>query len=166
MHEQASAERRSWRDGCILLIAEGLGLGRVQFMPGTVGSLWGLPIGWLLGACNTIWWERLLIGVVMFVAGIPICGRAAAIRRRKDPRSVVWDEIAAFPVVYAFVPIRWHTLLIGFVLFRVFDIVKPPPIRHVERLGGGLGIMIDDTVAAVWALVPLLILVHGTSFSS
>ena len=164
MSEQLSSEPLRVVDRGILFVAEGCGLGRSPVMPGTCGSLWGLLLGWLLGQEIPAWWGRLGIGLVMFLAGIPLCGRAARLRGRSDPGSVVWDEIAAFPVVYAFVPINWQTLLYGFVLFRVFDIYKPPPVCTVERLHGGLGIMLDDTVAAVWATIVLLMLVHGTKF--
>ena len=91
----------------------------------------------------------------MFVVGVPLCSLGARLREKKDPGSVVWDEIAAFPIVYAFVPLtgekQWIVLLVGFGLFRLFDIWKPPPVRHCDRLEGGLGIMVDDTVAAFYA---------------
>jgi len=157
--EQPFAEQMKPTDRAILFAAEGFGLGRIPFAPGTFGSLWGLPLGWLF--CYGIDWRgRLTIGAALFLAGIPLCGRAAELRHRKDPGSVVWDEIAAFPLVYAFVPIHVGTLLAGFVLFRIIDIAKPPPIRKLERLGGGLGIMIDDQIAAVWAACLLTLLVR------
>ena len=148
-------------DHVILFTAEGFGLGRIKPAPGTWGSLWGIPIGWALGYFDTTWWMRLLVGVAMFVVGVPICAKGAKLRNTKDPGSVVWDEIAAFPVVFAFVPVRPGTLLAGFVLFRFFDITKPFPVRQAENLGTGLGIMIDDTIAAVWATAVLLVLVDG-----
>ena len=98
---------------------------------------------------------RLLIGLAMFVVGVPICAKGAQLRNTKDPGSVVWDEMAAFPIVYAFVPLHgkslWMILIAGFVLFRIFDIWKPPPVRQCDKLDGGLGIMVDDTVAALYA---------------
>ena len=149
-------------DRAILLTAEGFGLGRIKPAPGTWGSLWGVPIGWVLGYYDTTWWMRLLIAFGMFVIGVPICAAGARLRNAKDPGSVVWDEMAAFPVVYAFVPIGgeniWITLIAGFVLFRIFDIWKPPPVRQCDRLTGGFGIMIDDTVAAVYAAGFLVLL--------
>jgi len=161
--EQPSPQPQKLADRAILFVAEGAGLGRVPFLPGTFGSLWGIPLGWLLGQ-SVPTWGRLAIGFVMFLVGVPLCDRAARLRGKKDPGSVVWDEIAAFPLMYAFVPITWNTLILGFVLFRFFDITKPPPVRTVEHLlDGGLGIMFDDTVAALWALIPFLLLVHGTN---
>ncbi len=162
MAEQAPPQPHHIKDRAILFAAEGAGLGRVPFLPGTFGSLWGIPLGWLLGQGVPVW-GRLAIGAVMFLIGVPLCDRAARLRGKKDPGSVVWDEIAAFPLMYAFVPITWNILILGFILFRFFDITKPPPVRTVERLlPGGLGIMTDDTTAALWALIPMLLLVHGT----
>ena len=98
----------------------------------------------------------------MFVVGVPICSKAAKLRDSKDPGSVVWDEMSAFPIVYAFVPLSgsslWPTLLAGFVLFRIFDIWKPPPVHYFDRLNGGFGIMIDDTIAALYAAASLYLL--------
>lgn len=146
-------------DRLVLLLAEGLGLGRLRKAPGTWGSLWGLPLGWLLGYLQLAVTDKLVLAVALFVVGVPLCGRAAVLRNRQDPGSVVWDEIAAFPIVYAMIPAEallcWWVLLAGFVLFRVFDIWKPPPVRQGDQLSGGLGIMIDDTIAAVYAAVLL-----------
>ena len=160
--KQPSSEPMNVIDRGVLLVAEGCGLGRISFMPGTFGSLWGLPLGWLLGQGIPVS-GRLGIGFIMFLVGIPMCDRAARLRGAKDPGTVVWDEITAFPLVYAFVDISWQTLIAGFVLFRIFDISKPPPVRRMERLRGGLGIMIDDTIAALYAMCVLLALVHGTN---
>jgi len=151
-------------DRVILFIAEGFGLGCVPFAPGTWGSLWGIPLGWLLGFYGANWWQCWLLALVMFVVGVPISGRGAILRGRKDPGSVVWDEIAAFPIVYAFVPLSgprmWTTLIAGFVLFRIFDIWKPPPVRQCDKLEGGFGIMVDDTIAALYAAGGLWLLMR------
>lgn len=161
MAEQPFRKPETWQDRLILLVAQGGGFGRSPVFPGTCGSLWGLPLGLLLH--DTSVWLRLAVGVAMFAVGMPLCRRAAELIGKKDPGSVVWDEIAAFPIVYAFVPITWQTLVIGFVLFRIFDITKPPPIKAFEQIDGGLGIMIDDTIAAVWAMIPLLFLTYRTN---
>jgi phosphatidylglycerophosphatase A len=138
-------------DRCVLLAAEGFGLGRIPVAPGTFGSLWAIPIGWGLHHCAAPWYLRLAIWGVMVLVGIPLTSRAAVLRGHKDPGSIVWDEIAAFPLVYAFVPISWTILVIGFVLFRIFDIAKPWPIRTAETLPSGTGIMADDQIAAMYA---------------
>jgi phosphatidylglycerophosphatase A len=136
--EQPSPDQFKLIDLAVLFVAEGCGLGRVRTMPGTIGSLWGLPLGWLLGF-GVPAWGRLAIGLIMFLVGFPLCARASRLRGSKDPGSVVWDEISAFPLVYAFLSINAQTLVAGFILFRLFDILKPPPIRWMERFGGGLG---------------------------
>lgn len=155
-------------DKLVLWLAEGCGLGRLRPAPGTWGSLWGIPIGLLLGYAETTWWQRLLVAVLMFVVGVPICRKGADLRGEKDPSSVVWDEMAAFPIVFAFAPLSgaqaWITIALGFVLFRIFDISKPPPVRQGDRLSGGLGIMIDDTLAAVYAAACLYVIMPFLPF--
>lgn len=153
----------------ILLTAEGFGLGRINPAPGTWGSLWGIPIGWTLGYFDTTWWMRLLVGLIMFIIGVPICGRGATLRGirtrgqvSKDPGSVVWDEMSAFPLVFAFAPLTgkymWLVLVLGFAVFRFFDIWKPPPVSHFDQLSGGFAIMADDTMAAMYASVTLFLI--------
>ena len=164
MRVPGSEDLVSSRDKVILFAAEGFGLGRIRFAPGTWGSLWGIPLGWGLGYFDTVWWVRLIVAAAMFAVGVPLCNVAARLRNTKDPGSVVWDEIAAFPLVYALVPLNgprpWIVLIAGFILFRVFDIWKPPPVRQCDRLTGGFGIMIDDTVAACYAAACLYLLTH------
>lgn len=141
-------------------------LGRVPVAPGTVGSLAGLLLSLATGAAATrleAWFgggvpviagiEASLIAV-LFLAGIPVCTRAARLLDGKDPGPVVLDEAVAVPLVLLVVPPVARmpaTLAAAFVLFRIFDILKPPPVRQFERLPGGLGIMADDQAAAVFA---------------
>ncbi|MCA9063728.1 MAG: phosphatidylglycerophosphatase A, partial [Planctomycetaceae bacterium] len=139
----------------ILLVAEGFGLGRLPKAPGTYGSLWGLLIGWMFDRFCIPVEGRLVIWLAMFVLGIPICRIGAAARGRKDPGSVVWDEMAAFPLVYLMVRPNFPSLVAGYALFRLFDISKPWPIRRFERIPGGMGIMIDDQIAGVFAMLCL-----------
>lgn len=142
------------------------GIGRAPFAPGTWGSLVGLPLSlatgavatWLAGAVapprGTLAIEAGLIAVVC-LAGVPICTRAAALLGRgKDPGAVVFDEMAALPIVLLLVPLPERSpvwLGAAFVLFRIFDIAKPFPCRRLERLPAGWGIMADDWAAAAWA---------------
>ena len=132
-------------------LATGLGLGFVPAMPGTAGTLLGLPIGCAIDSFSGRPLTQIIACVALFVIGIPICARGARFFEREDPGEVVFDEIAALPLAFLFVPFTWKTALIGFVWFRVFDIAKPWPIRRVERAGGGFGIMADDTVAGLFA---------------
>jgi phosphatidylglycerophosphatase A len=150
-----------------LLVATCGWVGRIPFAPGTFGSLVGLPLSlatgtaaaWLAtrfggGSAATVGIEAAMLGL-LFLAGIPICTRAARLLGGKDPGPVVLDEAVAVPVVLLTVPPAARglvALVVGFALFRVFDILKPPPVRQLERLPEGLGIMADDQGAAALAL--------------
>lgn len=147
----------------VLLVATCGGVGRVPRAPGTFGSLVGLPLSLATGAVATWLAARLGGGLpatagieaaliaALFLAGIPICTRAARLLGGKDPGPVVLDEACAVPLVLLVVPPAARgpaALAAAFVLFRLFDILKPPPVRQLERLPGGLGIMADDQGAA------------------
>ncbi|MDA1201360.1 MAG: phosphatidylglycerophosphatase A [Planctomycetota bacterium] len=151
-----------------LLIATCGWVGRIPFAPGTFGSLVGLPLSLATGAAATWLAGRpaasavpipavaieAAILAVFFLAAIPICTRAASLLASKDPGPVVIDEAVAVPVVLLAVPPAARGLVIlaaAFVLFRLFDILKPPPVRQLERLPRGLGIMADDIGAAALA---------------
>lgn len=130
-------------------LATGFGIGRLPKAPGTFGSLWGLVLVRGLEHVPTPW--RWLLAAGIIAVGVPICGRAARLLNAKDPGSVVFDEIAAFPIVFCAVTLNWTTGLLGFVLFRLFDIIKPWPVSRLERLPGGWGIMADDLAAGMYA---------------
>ncbi len=155
-------DRVPWRDPAVIVATCGW-VGRIPFAPGTFGSLVGLPLSlatgeaaeWLAAsvggaAAATVGLEATLIAV-LFLAGIPICTRAAKLLRGKDPGPVVLDEAVAMPLALLVVPPAHRgvfALAAAFALFRVFDILKPPPVRQLERLPEGLGIMADDQGAA------------------
>lgn len=145
-------------DSLVLWLAEGGSLGRIPKAPGTFGSLWGLPIGYLFWQFQTPPVFRGLVWLAFFLPGIWLCSRAAQLRQRKDPGSVVWDEITAFPLVWIAAEFSWPLLLTGFLLFRLFDIAKPWPIRQFEKLPGGLGIMADDQIAGLYAAAVLALI--------
>lgn len=145
-------------DHLTLLLAEGGGLGCLPVAPGTFGSLAGLPLGWLLWHWQVPVPFRLTLWLAMFLVGIPLCQRAAVLRGKKDPGSVVWDEITAFPLIFSMIQDSWMMLVGGFLLFRVFDVAKPWPVKRFEQLPGGLGIMADDQIAALYAGAVLLVL--------
>ena len=122
--------------------------------PGTVGSLAGL-VAYLL-----VWWSRsmaLEIGliVLLFAAGVWAGTIAERYFGGIDPGPIVIDEVVGMLITLAFIPVGLSGALIGFVLFRVFDVVKPYPARRLERLHGGLGVMADDAMAAIYANVTL-----------
>jgi phosphatidylglycerophosphatase A len=136
------------------ILAFGLGTGLAPFAPGTVGSLPGIFLAWLtleLGLTTQIG-----IAAALFIAGIWICGESSKRLGVHDHGGIVWDEIAGMYVTLLVAPKTMTAWIMAFLLFRTFDIVKPWPIRDLDhRLGGGLGIMLDDLVAALYAAILL-----------
>jgi len=102
----------------------------------------------------------VLLIVILVAVGIPAATLEARARSKKDPSHVVIDEVAGQLVTLIACPIVWQALLAGFILFRVFDILKPPPVRSLERLPGGTGIVVDDLGAGVYALLILQLLLR------
>lgn len=153
-------ERPSWR--FVLrhpahLLAFGFGAGLAPYAPGTVGTLLAFPPYWLLQPrLSAI--EFLLLIAIMFAAGIWACEKTARALGAPDHGGMVWDEIVAFLLVLFFTPALPNWQAFAFLLFRFFDILKPPPIRYYERtLKGGFGVMFDDIVAAFYTLLVLAI---------
>jgi phosphatidylglycerophosphatase A len=141
-------------DRALLALATGFGLGYAPRAPGTVGSLAGLPLVWGIQQL-AIPLAEPAAAVLLFLVGIPICSAGARLLGAKDPGAVVFDEIAAFPVLFLGMPLNLATGAVGFVLFRIFDVLKPWPASRLERLPGGLGIMADDFAAAIYAAAGL-----------
>ena len=142
-------------DRTVFILATGLGVGLVPVMPGTFGTLLGLPLAWGLNRTGLPLGLDLLAIAAIILAGIPLCGRAARLLGKTDPGCVVFDEIAAVPLVFLLERITFSTAILGFIWFRIFDVAKPWPVRRLERLPGGLGIMIDDVAAAIFAGIAL-----------
>jgi len=139
-------------------LALGFGSGLVPHAPGTAGTLVAVPLYLLLQPLPPAWYLPLL--GVLFVAGIPLCAHTAARLGVHDHPAIVWDEVVGYLVTMAFAPAGWQWAVTGFVLFRIFDIVKPWPIRWCDKhVHGGLGIMLDDLLAGVFAAVVLQVLV-------
>ncbi len=139
------------------IFATGLGTGFVPRGPGTAGSLLGPLLIWGLGTDGTTPFLTIVAAVIAFVVGIPICNAGIHLFQRKDPPQVVFDEVAAFFWVFLLTPITLPTAIAGFVLFRIFDIAKPWPVRRFERLPRGLGVMADDAIAGMIAGIILAI---------
>ncbi len=136
------------------LLAFGFGLGLSPVAPGTVGSLLGVAIAWLALDLGLV--AQIGIAATLLLAGIWICGSSSRRLGIRDPGGIVWDEISAMYVTLLFAPATITAWILAFGLFRAFDIVKPWPIRDLDhRLGGGLGIMLDDLVAALYAAILL-----------
>ena len=135
-------------------LAFGFGAGLAPLAPGTVGSLPGVLLAWL--TLDLGLYVQLAVAASLFVAGIPICGASARKLGIHDHGGIVWDEICGMYVTLLLAPASLLGFAAAFGLFRLFDIVKPWPIRDLDhRLGGGLGIMLDDLVAALYALILL-----------
>lgn len=136
-------------------LALGFGSGLAAKMPGTFGTLAALPLVVLLShfASFPVY---LIVTILVSVAGIWICGKAAEDMGVHDDSAIVWDEVAGMLITMLAVPLSWQTLLAGFVLFRFFDILKPWPISYLDKhVHGGFGIMIDDVLAGIFALAAL-----------
>lgn len=141
-------------------LAAGIGAGFIRPAPGTWGSLVGLPAAYGVGLIPWMWLQAVVI-VAFCAASIPIATLAGrALGRGKDPGCIVIDEIAGMMITFFAVPFTGFAVaVLGFLLFRVFDIAKLPPARQLEHLPEGLGVMADDWAAAVYAnLVLRLIL--------
>ncbi len=135
-------------------LAFGFGTGLAPFAPGTFGSLPGVLLFWLTMDFGL--YVQLGVVVALVVSGIWLCGESARRIGVHDHGGIVWDEIAGMYVTLLAAPISVVGWMLAFVLFRLMDIVKPWPIRDLDhRLKGGLGIMLDDLVAALYAAVLL-----------
>ena len=143
----------------IHLLALGFGTGCAPMMPGTIGTLVGilfyLPM-------QTLSWPLYVgVTVVLFSLGVWLCDVTARHLGVHDHGGIVWDEIVGFLITMTAVPPDWRFMLLGFALFRLFDIWKPWPISWLDRkLSGGLGIMSDDVLAGIYALIVLQIIIN------
>jgi len=137
------------------VIALGAGAGLVPVAPGTAGTLLALPLYWLLASsCTAV----TVLGVIAggFVLGVWACGTTGRALGVADHGAMVWDEVVAFALVLVFTPAGWQWQAGAFLLFRLFDILKPPPIRYFDRrLKSGFGVMFDDLLAAFYTLLVL-----------
>jgi phosphatidylglycerophosphatase A len=131
-------------------LAFGLGSGAAPVAPGTFGTLAAVPLYLLLNQLPLIYY--LLALILLFALGIWLCGRTAEDLGVHDHGGIVWDEFVGYWLTMLAAPPGWQWLLLGFLLFRFFDIVKPFPIGWLDRrVQGGLGIMLDDAVAGSFA---------------
>jgi len=153
---------KAFKSNPIHWLAMGFGTGLAPQAPGTFGTLATLPFLVLTASQNLS--IKVIILVMISLLGIWICDRSAKALGAHDHGSIVWDEIAGFYLTMLFVATwNWKTLLLGFALFRFFDIVKPWPIKHLdEHVHGGLGIMLDDLIAGLFAGIILMLLVSTT----
>lgn len=136
-------------------VALGFGAGLVRVAPGTAGTLVAVPIWYLIGGAYT---PAALLALLafFFAVGVWACEITGRHLGVADHSAICWDEIVAFLLVLAIVPADWRWQAAAFVLFRAFDVAKPPPIRALERrFRGGFGVMLDDVAAAGYTLFVL-----------
>jgi phosphatidylglycerophosphatase A len=145
------------------LTATFFGTGLLHPGPGSWGSaatvlLWWLVSGWI----NPHWQPAaaMFLATVAILIGIPAATQMARSSGLKDPQFVVIDEVAGQLITLIAVPVSWKSLLLGFILFRGFDIVKPPPVRQLEHLREGTGIVLDDVGAGLYALALMQLALH------
>lgn len=145
------------------LTATFFGVGRMRPGPGSWGSaatviLWFALTRVIPARLQAV--TAIALAALAIALGIPAATRVARALASKDPQIVVIDEVAGQLITLIAVPVSWKSLLMGFILFRGFDIVKPPPVRSLERLPEGTGIVIDDVAAGLYALAIMHLAVH------
>ena len=145
------------------LVATFLGTGLLRPGPGSWGSAATVLLWWLLSGWIDLHWQpeaTMLLAAAAVLAGIPAATHMARATGLKDPQFVVIDEVAGQLITLIAVPVSWKSMLLGFILFRGFDIVKPPPVRQLEHLPEGFGIVIDDVGSGLYALVIMQVALH------
>ncbi len=144
------------------LLATGFGVGLIPWAPGTAGTALAVPFYLLISGLDVIAYG--VITVAALVVGIPACGRTTRALGQHDHPAIVWDEFVGFLVTMFAAPTTWQTVLLGFILFRIFDILKPWPIATLDRhVHGGMGVMIDDFLAGIYAAACLQLLIRASS---
>ena len=150
-----------WQDPTYF-IAFGFGSGLMPVAPGTWGTLAAIPI-YLLFAW-TSWGTYFVLTIAAFLLGVFVCERVSSDLGVHDYSGIVWDEVVGYLLTMFMAPVSFIWMVVGFALFRLFDIWKPQPIGFVDKqVRGGLGIMLDDVLAAVpaWLIMQLLIWVFA-----
>ena len=138
----------------------GFGSGLIKPAPGTWGTLAALPIWWFLLADLGIYMYISML-LITFMVGVFLCGYTAKALGTHDHGSIVWDEFVGVWIALAFMPKTWLGLLLAFALFRFFDILKPYPIKLLDKhVHGGFGIMIDDVLAGVFAWISFKLILY------
>lgn len=147
-----------WRNP-VHFLAFGFGSGAMPFAPGTFGTLVAIPVFLLMAPLGL--WAYLAITLLLAIIGVWLCHVTARDLGVHDHSGIVWDEIVGYLVTMIAVPQTWQMIVLGFVLFRIFDIFKPWPIGWIDkRVQGGLGIMLDDVLAGIFAALVLQMLLQ------
>ncbi|MFG6667107.1 phosphatidylglycerophosphatase A [Halomonas sp. HNIBRBA4712] len=149
-----------------LALASGLGVGFAPLAPGTVGTLWGVALAWWLLRLRLP--QQLAINAALLGLGVVVCHFASSYYGGLDYGSIVFDEIVAFPLAViglAGARTPW-AMALAFVIYRVFDALKPPPVHLAEFAPGGLGVVLDDVIAALltWLLMAALLTLRRRAY--
>lgn len=140
-------------------LAFGFGSGLAPKAPGTFGTLMAVPLWYVMSGLSPLSYTLML--VVTFIVGCYFCHKTSADMGVHDHGGIVWDEFVGYWITMAFMPVTWWSALLGFALFRLFDIWKPWPIKLADsKVSGGFGIMIDDVLAGIYAWI-VMYLVFG-----
>jgi phosphatidylglycerophosphatase A len=148
----------TFKNKVILFIATGAGLGKIPFAPGTFGTLAGILFVFILKIINPGYETFCVVAFIIFA--IWIADEAEKVLKQKDPGCIVIDEIAGYIVTMVGISLSISTIAAGFVIFRLFDILKPMPVKYFEKnFKGGSGIVLDDVVAGLLSSLVLRILI-------
>ncbi len=145
------------------LVATFFGVGLLRPGPGSWGSAATVALWWLVArGISPGWqpWAAVALAALAVVVGIPAATQVSRASGLKDPQFVVIDEVAGQLITLIAAPVAWKSLVLGFILFRGFDIVKPPPVRQLEHLSEGFGIVLDDVGAGLYALVVMQVVLY------
>lgn len=142
----------------LYFLAFGLGLGFSPIAPGTAGTLLGVVLYYLIYIFNL---NLLFLACLSSIVGIYICGVAARALNYHDHPGIVWDEVAGYLITMIFVPYSLINIVLGFIIFRIYDIAKPWPIRAIDqKVNGGVGIMLDDILAGIYSCLSLHLILY------
>jgi len=140
----------------IPFLASGFGAGYSPFIPGTMGTLIGIPVLFVLSGISSPVYEITVLA--FFFLAVWISGKAQEYWGREDDQRIVIDEIVGFLITMLWIPSTFFTVICGFFFFRLFDITKPFPARRLEKVRGGYGVVLDDVMAGVYANIALHII--------
>lgn len=144
-------------------LATGFYVGKVPFMPGTFGTLLGIPLVWLFVQASALFYMAASIGLLVLAA--VVAEMHERFSKEHDASEIVIDEVVGYVIAMTWLPLNWQSLLAAFVLFRLFDIWKPFPIGHIDRkITGGLGTVLDDVAAGLVVNVILQIVYTKTNW--
>jgi phosphatidylglycerophosphatase A len=155
MNSSRKMKKRTLNQHVILFLAEGAYSGKSPFAPGTAGTVVGVLLYLLLAGLSLAWY--LFACVLVVVVAVWSAGEAERLLGKKDDGSIVIDEIAGYLVSMLLLPSHWGFVLAAFLLFRVFDVIKPFPLRGLQDLHGGPGIVLDDIGAGIYTNLVLQI---------